>query len=220
MQSVFAYAHDSLYKFRYQVTLEVDYLVGGIPSDPKVAEGWIKKSLGADNADLISEMVATTMIERGIEVGEAVEEVIAKAHLNGFKRDDKGLYLEGRCVKAAIKEASNILWPKRRWGPTNKGTRSFWAEHVFIVDDRIHMGLDQPTGIHQRFVQTWRGSSIQYEEYVEKALLSFELITDAGEDIIAADDWAQLWVCGEQQGVGSSRAVGYGRYVVASWERM
>jgi hypothetical protein len=142
--------------------------------------------------------------------------VIADKHLNGFKRDDQGLYLDGRCLKAAIKEAANVRWPKERWGPSRKGTLSFFAEHVFVVEERLHLGVTAPTGVAQRFVHTWRGNAIQYEEYVENAKIPFTVQTDYA---FKAEEWALLWLTGEQQGVGASRSQGFGRYEVISWEK-
>lgn len=220
MESVFAKKHAERYNRRYQATLLVDYLVGGIPSDPKVAEGWIKKNLGIENDELVAEMVAKTMLERNIEMGDAIDEVVKTVKVNGFKRDSQGLYFETRNVMAAIKEASNICWPKRKWGPSSKGTRSYWVEHVFPQRAPLHLGQMEPDGIHQRFVHTWRGDGIQYEEYVQEAKLSFELYTDADEKTITEDDFATLWACGEDQGIGSSRGVGYGRYTVVGWDRI
>lgn len=222
-ESVFAAKHLEKYKYRYHMTVIVDRLVAGIPTNRNAVEGWLKKNLGADNADLLGELVAKTMIETGAERDDAVDKVAAELKLNAFKRDEHGLYFEGRNVKAAIKEASNICWPKRSWGPTRKGTKSYWEEHVFVEGehdrDRIPLGITEAP-VQQRFVHTWRGSGIQNEEYVDDAKLSFVIITDAGPDVITDDDWAELWTCGEQQGIGASRGVGYGRYTVIDWTRL
>lgn len=216
MTSVFAADHDAIYEHRYDATITVDRLVGGIPTDPKVAEGWLRTKLG-DKDDLIRDMVAKTMIERGIDADEAASEVDQLKHLNGFKRDeDGGLYIEGRQLKACIKEAGNIRWPKAKWGPSNKGTRSFFAEHIFVVEDQLPLGVDVPTGIHQRFVHTWRGNGIQYEEYVDHASFDFTVITDHK---FSDSEIAALWITAEQQGIGATRSQGFGRFQVTRWER-
>jgi hypothetical protein len=214
--SVFEVHRDKLYKYRFDGVLQVDHLVGGIPSDPKVAEGWIKKTLGADNQALISEMVAKTMLERGLEADKAVDEVVKTTKLNGFKRDDEGLYIEGRQLKAALKEAASIRWPERRWGPTRKGTKAFIAEHIFVVQDRLHLGVTEPSGIQQRFVSTFRGTGIQYEEYVTDAKVPFTVRTD---NDFTDDEWADLWTTGEQQGIGATRSQSFGRYNVVEWAK-
>lgn len=204
-------------RISYQVL--VHHLVGGVPNDPKVAAGWLKKNLGADNEALIQEMVAQTMAERGVEMDAALEEVTQTIKLNGFKRDpERGLYIEGRQIKAAIKEAASVAWGKRQdWGPTRKGTHAFWAEHVFVEEDRVYLGTDKPSGVQQSFTHTWRGNSISYEEYVEDVKLSFTILTDASK-AISPKDWAEMWATAENLGLGAKRSQGFGKFIVVAWD--
>lgn len=213
--SVFAKYVPKAYPYRFNGMLHVGAIAGGTPTDQKIAEGWLRTKL-ADNDDLIREAVAEVMAERGVPADEAAAIVSTTKHLNGFKRDEQGLYIEGRQLKAALKEAANVRWPKAKWGPSNKGTLSFFAEHLFVVEDRLHLGVVEPTGIIQRFVHTWRGSSIQYEEYVDDAKVSFTITTDFD---FTAEQWALLWLTGEQQGIGASRSQGFGRYEVVAWDK-
>lgn len=213
--SVFAKYQAKAYPHVYAVELLVGRIAGGTPTDPKVAEGWLKTKLGIDKDDLIREAVAEVMAERGVTADEATRIVDANKHLNGFKRDDAGLYIEGRQVKAAIKEAASVRWPRGKWGPTNKGTLGFFAEHVFVQEDKLPLGVTEASGIGQRFVHTWRGSGIQYEEYVDDAKVCFTVATDHE---FTEEQWALLWLTGEQQGLGSSRSQGYGRYEVVRWD--
>lgn len=205
------------YPHRFKGTLVVSTLAGGTPTDPKVAEGWIRTKI-ADNDDLIREGVAEIMVDRGVDADAAAEELARNRHLNGFKRDlsNGELYIEGRQLKACIKEAANVRWPNEKWGPTRKGTRSFFPEHLFVVEDVLPLGVKQPTGVVQRFVHTWRGTGIQYEEYVEDAEINFTVITDFE---FKAEQWALLWLTAEQQGLGASRSQGFGRFTVTSWEK-
>lgn len=122
----------------------------------------------------------------------------------------------GRQLKAAIKEAANVRWPKERWGPSRKGTLSYFAEHFFVIEERLPLGVAEATGIAQRFVHTWRGSGIQYEEYVTDAKIDFTIVTDVE---LTKEQWALLWLTGEQQGIGASRSQGFGRYQVVRWEK-
>lgn len=215
MTSVFAKYAPKAYPHTFNGTLHVGCIAGGIPTDPKVAEGWLRTKLAAAD-DLIRQAVAETMAERGVTAEEAAAIVDQSRHLNGFKRDEHGLYIEGRQLKAAIKEAANVRWPKDRWGPSRKGTLSFFAEHVFVQEDRLPLGVAEPTGVNQRFVHTWRGSGIQYEEYVTDAKVDFTVATDCD---FTAEQWALLWLTGEQQGIGATRSQGFGRYEVVRWER-
>ena len=219
--SAFAEYRQKAWPFRFAATLHVGTIAGGTPTDPKVAEGWLRTKLG-DKDDLIREAVAQTMVERGVDAEAAAKEVDNLKHLNGFKRDENGLYIEGRQAKAAIKEAASVAGasgklPLKKWGMTGKGLLGYISEHVFVLEDRLHLGVTEPTGIVQRFVHTWRGSGIQYEEYVENAEITMTVVTDHD---FTAEQWAMLWLTGEQQGIGASRSQGFGRYEVTSWERL
>lgn len=209
------------YPHTFNGTIRVHRIAGGIPTDPKVAEGWIRTKLGATNDDLVQAQVAEVMTERGISAEEAVAEVDANRHLNGFKRDESGLYIEGRQLKAAIKEAASVAaaagkLPLRKWGLTGKGLNGFIAEHICVLDDKMHLGITEPTGINQRFVHTWRGTGIQYEEYCDNVDVNFTITTDHD---FTEEQWAMIWLTGEQQGIGATRSQGYGRYTLTRWEK-
>lgn len=203
------------YPHRFNGSLLISTVAGGTPTDPKVAESWLKTKL-ADKDDLIRDAVAEVMVERGVTADEAAGIVDVNKHLNGFRRDELGLYIDGRQLKACFKEAACIRWPNEKWGPTRKGTRSFFPEHLFVVEDRLHFGVNEPSGVMQRFVHTWRGNGIQYEEYIEEAKIDFTVITDyAFKDA----EWAMLWLTAEQNGLGASRSQGFGRFEVTKWDK-
>lgn len=254
--SVFAEARERVYKYRFDVGLYVGHLVGGVPTDPNKIEGWLRSKVEAKD-EIIREMVAEAIVDRGLQAAEgesaddvsltekAIADVVANKHLNGFKRlPDGTLYIEGRQVKAMIKEAANIRWPANRWGPTKKGTKNFFAEHLFVMEDilpiyapdevpdtvaapngepmtlvrptdlgRVYI---KPTDIQQRFVQSRFGSSITLEEFVEPALIRFTLFTDHE---FSKDEFGELFVTGETNGLGASRSQGYGRFAVVEWRK-
>lgn len=222
MTSVFASHFDRAWPYRFHGTLVVETIAGGTPSDPNVAENWLKTKLGTDKGDMIRDKVAETMLERGVNVDEATQIVDTLKHLNGFKRDDQGLYIEGRQLKAGIKEAASVAvasgrLPSRGWGKTNKGLLNYLAEHVMVVENRLHLGVSEPTGVAQRFIHTFRGAGIQYEEYVENAKFDFTVISDHD---FTNDEWAEIWLKGEQQGIGASRSQGFGKYNVVRWDKV
>lgn len=218
--SAFATYQAKAWPYLFAGKLHVSTILGGVPTDPNVAEGWIKTKLGSAD-DLLREQVAQVMVERGVSAEEAASIVDTTKHLNGFKRDERGLYIEGRQLKAAFKEACSVAVASDKisgkgWGKTNKGLLNFVAEHVCVLEDRLYLGVDVATGINQRFVHTWRGSGIQYEEYVSDAEIEFTIATDFE---FTQEQWALIWLTGEQQGIGASRSQGYGRYTVTQWER-
>lgn len=220
--SVFDTYRDLAWPFRFEGTLHVYNIAGGIPSDEKVAEAWLRTKL-TDKEDLLREAVAKTMAERGISAEEAAQVVASLKHFTGFKRHPKhGLYIEGRQLKAAIKEAAMIAVgsnkiPLKNWGVTNKYLKGFVAEHIMVVDDLLPLGVTEPSGIVQQFVHTQYGSAPHYKEHVDDCDIHFTVITDWD---FTAEQWAQIWLTGEQQGIGASRSAGFGRYTVTKWERV
>lgn len=224
MPALFAEFRTEAYPYKFEVELLVGTLVGGIPSDPKVAEGWIKTKMGQTSDTAVQQMVAQVMAERGVSADEAIKIANEMKNLNGFKRDsDTGeLYIEGRQVKAMVKEAVNVAIAagkvtQRGWGNTRKNLLSFIAEHVFVVEDRIPLGVKEPTGVHQRFVHTWKGTGIQYEEFVDGAVVKFTLISDwEFEEKV----WAGILLTGERQGLGATRSMGYGQFEVTGFTRL
>jgi len=226
--SVFEHMRSQIWPYRYRITLAVDRLVGGVPTDKKVTEGWIKSKIADDRDDLVRDMVAQTLVERGMaeegkvteaDIDEAIKDTALLKNLNGFKRDasTKELLIEGRQIKAMIKEAANVKWPKERWGKSSKGTRSYFAEHLFVEEDFISLGTKEPDYINQTFVHTWRGTGIQLQEVVEDTEVTFHLVTDHK---FSEEEWATLWLTAEQQGLGAARSQSYGKFAVIEFEEV
>jgi hypothetical protein len=228
--SVFAELQAKAWPFEFAGTVQVRNIAGGVPSDPRVAEGWLRSKVETSDA-IIRDMVAEVMTERNVGMDEATKIVDQLKHLNGFKRNptNKALFIEGRQLKAALKEAASVAVASdklkgRGWGKTNKGLMSYLAEHVMVVEETLPLlsvdtrsPLTDPTGITQRFVHTFRGSGIQYEEYVEDALIDFTIRCDHP---FTREEWGMIWLTGEQQGLGASRSQGYGRYTLTRWEQL
>jgi len=220
-ESVFASYIPQRFPHRFEGTIHVGCIAAGIPANPKVAEGWLKTRL-ADKDDLIRQAVAEVMAETGAEFDQAVDQLDEKLHLNVFKRDELGLYIPGYYLKAGLKAAANIAassgaMEMRGWGKTKKYVMGWVAEHVIVVEDRLHLGVAEPTGVAQRFPHTRNGNGIQYEEYVEDAKFDFTVTTDHD---FTEEQWATLWLTAEQEGIGATRSQGYGRYTVTRWDRV
>lgn len=228
MTSAFATYTDTAWPHRYNATITVKNLAGGTPSDPHVAEGFLRTKL-ADKDDLIRDLVAQTMVERGITADEAVTEVDKLKHLNGFKRNEQGLYIEGRQLKAAIKEAAGVARAtdklKMKWGTTNKGVLGFVAEHIMVVEDTLplmHPDSNVPVTEASRVLQSFPKNprtgqtGIQYTEVIDETSFDCTIIADHK---FTDQEWAMLWLTGEQQGIGASRSQGFGRYEVTRWEQ-
>lgn len=226
--SAFEQFRRDAYPHQYKGKLIVGTLVGGVPSDPKVAEGWIRTKLGVTAEKNLQQMVNQTVLERGVSHEEAVKIANEYQNLNGFKRGEKGtdhegeLFIEGRQLKAALKEAISVAVAAdkisaRGWGKTNKGILGFAAEHIFVVEERLYLGVTEPSGIQQRFVHTWKGTGIQYEEFVTDAEVYFTVKSDHE---FSEKDWATIWLTGEMQGLGATRSMGYGTYRIEEWDKV
>ena len=227
-ESVFAKYEDKNYPYRFAGTLWLASIAGGVPADPKVIEGHLARKVSAPD-DLIRAEAAEIMLERGLELDEAIEEMSSVKGLTGFRRDpEHGLYIGGFQLKAALKEAANIAvasgkLKKGGWGlhSANRGVLSWVAEHVFVIEDRLYLGVIEPSEIAQSFVHkvTPKGpvSAIQYTEIVHDAKVDFTVETDWD---FAPEEWATIWQTGERNGIGAARKMGYGTYKVVKWERV
>lgn len=228
-----AVAKDLFATYDAEITFR-DRLMGGVPSDPKIVEGWLRSKAGISNDAEVERAMHRTLRERGVDLAAispdaqmeamyaASEELASEVHTNGFKRDERGLYLESRCVKAGIKEATNVLFASERWGKTKKGAKSFLAERAFIDPDRLHFGAQEPAGVY-----TWVGhvagargkqSTLGYYEYMEGASIRFQVRSTRDE--VAGEQWAYIWVQLQELGLGALRSQGFGRFDLTRWDRV
>lgn len=227
---VFGSAVDGVFtRYRGALTFR-DKVMGGTPKDPKIITAWIRSRAGVQDEMEAAEMMRRTINDLGANVPEgALFEVIEKASEElsnrqavGFKRDERGLYLESRVLKAALKEAVNVRFAGDRWGATKKGPKSWTAERIFVNPDRLHLGVPEPTGV-ELFVGHTTGpkgpqSNLTLYEYVERATVEFEIMA-AQEDVIL-EHWQGLWVYMQENGLGALRSQGFGRFDVTAWERI
>jgi len=228
------FADDSVWKHRYAAGLHLISYTGGTPSDPKVAKGWLATRLGgeAERDRMLTARLQQTIAERigadpDLDPQKAMDEAIAQTavNVNGFKRTPIGLYVEGRTIKAALKEATNIALAAgnvpMRYGLTKKGTKSYVAEHVMVTEDNIPITRDgepvtEPDEIQQAFVHTFRGSGIDYSEVLFDVDVAFTVKTD----VDLTDLWPTIWTTAEENGLGARRSQGSGRFIVTRWDKL
>lgn len=226
----------------YQATLGFEEkLMGGIPKDPKIVQGWLRSKAGVTEADELARFAARTMEENGAELGlsptalaemeaeqifdhleTAAEGYAAEKQTCGFKVDDEGLYIEDRQIKAMLKESTNVLFAGERWGKTKKGPKSFVAERVFVRPRRIHLGVMEPDGVElvcgHVTDKMGKRSTLGYHEYVERPTIDIEL--EVVRDELTSAQWPQLWLHAQANGLGALRSQGFGRFEVTRWERV
>lgn len=161
-RSVFNQYDAQSWPYQFIAELHLVNICGGVPSNPNVIEGWLKAHL-APSDDLIKELVAETMADRGIPMDEAVRLVAETRHLNGFRRQhEPGCDLKchdrqedpdnpSQChltirryqIEALLKEAKSIAanegkLPTKGWGNPDdgrykKGIKEWFPEHVHVT---------------------------------------------------------------------------------------
>jgi hypothetical protein len=245
-ESVFAAHHGKVWKYRYGVTLHVTNLTGGFPLNPAVIEGWLKSKI-ADNDDLLRAAIAENMMasaetQAAMEAGkdpktiitpeDAVAALAKSKSLKGFKRDADGLYIEGRQVKAMLKEGLSVAVqgghiPEKGWGlaSNKKWLKGFAAEHIIVPEDRIYIYVNgekpgRADEVRFDFVHASGQHGFKQSEVIWDAEISFTVETDFNFAGVknAEEFWQDCWVVAEQQGLGSDRSQGQGRFVVTRWE--
>jgi hypothetical protein len=163
------------------------------------------------------------------EIESASVKVAGIKQTTGFKRDEHGLYIESRQIKAAIKEACNILYEwqgsaakQREAFGVSKSARSFLAERVFVEPDHISLGREEPDGVEMFVGQVsgpqGRRSTLGYHEYVMQAQITFDV--KVTRDAIPQEWWPELWTQMEENAVGALRSQGFGKFDLVAWDRV
>lgn len=224
---------------RYHVELQVrERITGGIPKDADTIKQWLKSRLDLDDRAIIELANETQTAMMGTNEERPTADALLDALVeqveagNGFKRVDGQLVYEGRCMKAAIKEASNVAFPGNTWPgkPTTKegkelikkGLMRFLAERVFVEDDAISLGVSEASWTEQRIkhIVTPQGprSAINVVDVVEKPHLSFTV--KVLDDCLNQAVWAGIWETLEEIGIGADRARSDGKFDLLRWERV
>lgn len=226
--SVFAQHAAKVWKNRYAVTLHVQNLTGGFPLEQKVIEGWIKSKSFSTDQQMIQALADARLdgLETDLSLNDedAARKLATRIGLKGFKRDEEGLYIEGRQVKAAIREAISVAVQgghitETGWGKASnkKWIKGFAAEHIMVVEDRIHLNRQDADEVRFDFVHAKGMSSFKQSEVIWDATVTFTLISDFD---FPADFWRQVFLIGEQQGLGADRSQSFGRYKVTQFDKL
>jgi hypothetical protein len=231
---------------RYRGRLQFrDKVMGGTPKDPKLIEAWLRAKAGIEDAEEIRRALLRTMSDLGAEVNPemtfdeltaASETLASSRETNGFKRDDNGLYLESRQLKAGLKESTNILYAGEKWGATRrlnakqqevsgyqgKSPKGFVAERVFVAPDHLILGRPEPDGIEMMIGHVTGPdgprSTLGYYEYVRRGVIEFDVLVT--RDSIKEEWWVDLWTHMEENGLGALRSQGYGKFDLLAWDQV
>lgn len=210
---------------RYRVEVRVGHLVGGLPMTTKLVESWVN----ATNKDKKAEDREAI---RGAHVDTLPETVDEKKEKQGigFARVDGQLCVEGRCLKAMLKEAANIIKDScpsnsavnESTGTGIAGLKAKVADQVFVSEEYIPLGRTEPDRIVERpiHVMTPQGArdSIKVCEVCDDVVIKFTVRRHKGmkkqavpeKTLLAIVDYAQ------NVGLGADRSQGYGTFEVLS----
>ena len=220
----------------YKAEYKVHTLVGGIPKDPDTIKNWLKARLEMGEVEIraiadetIEAMGWTTEDLTSENLDRLADEVLARnTKGNSFKQVDGVLVIEGRQIKAAIKEAANACYPgTEKWpgypGNTRKGLAAYLVERVEVVDRYIPLGKKVPDIVGEQRIKHISGpqgkrSTINVVDVCENVTFSFTV--KVLDDFISADLWHELFEYIEMGGIGADRARGDGRGELVSWKRV
>lgn len=241
-QSVFA--QEGLFQTWHATLAFRSRVYGGVPKDPEILAAWLRTKMGIEDAEELRQRAVQIARERGLELpeGATYEEAVQLAQGlgemkgNGFRANGQGLYLSGYQVKAALKESANIVFYGERLGAYTRRNRqtgqdqatggkiakSFVAERVWVDPDDIHLNKQLPDGTDLVIghVMTPQGerSILTYYDYVEQPQITFTVRALAGS--LTEQQWAHIWLHAQENGIGSVRSLGHGRFDVVGWEAM
>ncbi len=190
------------------------------------------KNLKDIEAMLIARAPSDSALRRRIEEGEQItplpelaeqvgEEVEATQEVERgyatFKRDEKGLYYEARCVRAHIKDCANVL--QKLLSIT--ALKSKVANRVYVEPAKIYLDKSEPDGNETRIVHamTMKGprSSLKTIDYVDKPVLKFTLkLMD--DDVVDRDILEAIFEYGGEHGMGQERSQDWGKYKLVRLE--
>lgn len=213
----------------YAVTLEITDIVGGIPLNPELIETWVNQTNKKKSTERRKKI-----IEAHREVLEELEDESRESKGIGFHRVDGELVIEGRQLKAMLKEAANILREIVPTGQTKDGKpvygipqlQSKVADQVFVSEKFVSLGRDRPDDIRERpiHVMTAQGErdSIKVYEICYDAVVTFTLRRLRNKGRMAVPEEALMHVLnyGQSLGLGADRSQGYGTFKVIDIEKI
>jgi len=93
---------------------------------------------------------------------------------------------------------------------------------VFVEPDCLWLGVTEPAGVEMTighvFSPTGPRSIVGYHEFVQHASLELQVLTM--RDCLTPEQWADLWVHAQENGLGALRSQGFGRFFIEQWERI
>ncbi|MGH9266831.1 MAG: hypothetical protein ACRD0D_01500 [Acidimicrobiales bacterium] len=206
---------------KYDLSLTVTDLVGGTPKNPELIRAWhaARWPAGTGRLGLGDPATPEEATERTIQaLGAGVDDDPAAAMWSGFVEVDGTPALESRQVKAALKEAANILRDQEEFYVRGKPIflRSKLAEQVFVLPKVLPLTGKVETREHPVHAMTRQGprTSLKRVDYIRTAGLAATLAV-AGLGTFTEDRLRSLLDYAAINGLGAERSQGHGQF---TWE--
>jgi len=213
---------------RWRVTLRFRHqLRGGTPKSEDVQAAWIRATV-ADKSQ-IEQLIAEAGNQMNTEhLTEDDIKALQETGWNGFKESRNGtpgLIWEGRCLKAMLKEAAEIL----RETLNMASLKPKVAERVFVEEDEIFLDRIEPDGSEEApiHVMTRQGprTALKRVDYIIQPNLTFHVralkqpLTNKAKDRYHPAAYVRLLLeYAQELGAGAERSQGYGKFDLIEFE--
>jgi len=207
----------------YKVKIRLKDLVGGIPMNPALVESWVnarnrdktkaeREAIRDAHLDMLKDVTDDTKERNGI----------------GFHRVDGQLCIEGRQVKAMLKECANVIknivpTGKREKGKMTYGTgalKSKVAERLFVDEEIIPIDRTEPDDVCEKpiHVDTAQGprDSLKVFEICQDVEIEFTIrrLKDTGKRAVTETMMWAILDYAQDNGLGADRSQGRGTFEV------
>lgn len=209
----------------YEVEIEmVNKLLGGKPKSGELIKPWLEARSRGNTAEREEEEIDT--LEKAKKAKKAEERA-----WTGFKKDEQGLYIDSYQIKGMVKEVRKGLGSLIK----KLGLAGFIQSCFFVYPARIYLKGRNESKDHLKIKEEVAGhieetaqvggphgyrSIIKRHDYVENALLSFEIkFFDTG--MLTEKTLRLIFEGGQEVGLGTNRHEGgeFGRFKVLKLEK-
>ena len=202
----------------HRLTIHLSDIAGGLPADPRLVDAW-QEANWRKSAKLL-EGDPRDSAEAAQRTAELLEGIPEEKGFTVFPRGPGGeLCIEGRQVKAALKESANILRQLVPVGTPKKVVplRSKLAERVFVVERLLPFTPEttEPDDVIERaiHVMTAQGprDAIKRSEIVKgrDLICTLKVLNDG---LFTHEVLGTLLEHMSENGLGGDRSQGFGRF--------
>jgi hypothetical protein len=215
---------------KWRVTLQfAARVIGGIPAvgldggddrERNILSIWLKQRLPEATEDELAAEVEKTFAEAYRDAEEQSSTT--------FKADSEGLYIEGRQVKAMLKEAGQRLGFGRAVKGERPSLKQDLHEALHVDEDAIHLTRDgepvrQPDGYDVRPIHVvgpaGPRTSIKRCAYVDGASVTFT-VRVLNNVALSEEHLVDILAFAQDLGLGADRSQGNGKFAVTGFERV